>query len=208
MGRRSRASTTSSWSGTRGVVPQRSAERTTRDPLAGKARRGPRDGPIVPPCDNRHRWIPGEGAGRRRSAPDPPRSAAPRRTQLRSAAPSPTRLARHRRIDRRRRLPLPIGAALAAGVVALGIGVLWIASGAFGPFVTGVVSGFGGFVQTVGAAVGSAPPTEAPPTSDAPVIVPPEQAYTNDDSVDVTVSVPAAVVGDATLHPAAVGRGR
>ncbi len=93
---------------------------------------------------------------------------------------------------------MPIGAALAAGVVALGIGVLWIASGAFGPFVTGVVSGFGGLVQTVGAAVGSAPPTEAPPTSDAPVILPPEQAYTNDDSVDVTVRVPSAVVGDAT----------
>ena len=93
---------------------------------------------------------------------------------------------------------MPFGAALAAGVVALGIGVLWIASGAFGPFVAGVVSGFGGFVDTLGAVVASAPPTEAPPTSDAPVIVPPEEAYTNDDSVDVTVSVPASVVGDAT----------
>ena len=92
---------------------------------------------------------------------------------------------------------MPIGAALAAGVVALGIGVLWIASGAFGPFVTGVVSGFGGFVDTIGSVVASAPPTAAPPTSDAPVIVPPTEAYTNDDSVDVTVNVPASVVGDA-----------
>ena len=81
--------------------------------------------------------------------------------------------------------------------MALGIGVLWIASGAFGPFVTGVLSGFGGFVDTLSAAVASAPPTAPPPTSDAPVIVPPAEAYTNDDTVDVTVTVPTSVVGDA-----------
>ncbi len=81
--------------------------------------------------------------------------------------------------------------------MALGIGVLWIASGAFGPFVSGVLTGFGGFVDTLGAAVGSAPPTAAPPTSDAPVIVPPAESYTNDDTIDVTVTVPSAVVGDA-----------
>ncbi|HEY6568727.1 MAG TPA: hypothetical protein VIZ22_00465 [Candidatus Limnocylindrales bacterium] len=130
--------------------------------------------------------------------PRPASFGRPTPPALRSAAPSPTRLSRHRRIDRRRGLPMPFGAALAVGVVALGIGVLWIASGAFGPFVTGVLSGFGGFVDKIGAAVGSAPPTEAPPTSDAPVIIPPDDAYTNDDSVDVTVNVPASVVGDET----------
>ncbi len=62
---------------------------------------------------------------------------------------------------------------------------------------SGVVSGFGGFVNTVGAVVGSAPPTEAPPTSDAPSIVSPTEPYTNDDAVDITVTVPPDVVGDA-----------
>ena len=94
-------------------------------------------------------------------------------------------------------MPVPLQAGLAAAVVALGIGVLWVASGAFGPFVSGVVSGFGGLVDTVGAAVGSAPPTQAPPTSDAPSIVSPAEPYTNDDAVDITVNVPADVVGDA-----------
>ncbi len=81
--------------------------------------------------------------------------------------------------------------------MALGIGILWVVSGAFGPFVGGVVNGFGGLVATVGAAVGSAPPTEAPPTSDAPSIVTPAEPYTNDDAVDVTVNVPQDIVGDA-----------
>ena len=116
---------------------------------------------------------------------------------IRETAPSPARLARHRRIDRRRGLPPPVAAGLAAGVVALGIGILWVVSGAFGPFVGGVVNGFGGLVATVGAAVGSAPPTAAPPSSDAPSIVAPAEPYTNDDAVDVTVNVPQDVVGDA-----------
>ena len=59
------------------------------------------------------------------------------------------------------------------------------------------MNGFGGLVATVGAAVGSAPPTQAPPTSDAPSIVTPAEPYTNDDAVDVTVNVPQDVVGDA-----------
>ena len=97
---------------------------------------------------------------------------------------------------------MPLQAGLAAAVVALGIGVLWVASGAFGPFVSGVVSGFGGLVDTVGAAVGSVPPTQAPPTSDAPSIVSPAEPYTNDDAVDITVNVPPDVVGkaDSTLR--------
>jgi hypothetical protein len=115
---------------------------------------------------------------------------------VRPLAPSPDRLSRHRRIDRRRGLPLPFGAAFAAGIAALCVGILWIASGAVGPFVTGVLSGFGGFVDTMGAVVGSAPPTEAPPTSDAPAIVTPAEPFTNDDMVDVTVNVPASVVGE------------
>ncbi len=60
-----------------------------------------------------------------------------------------------------------------------------------------MVRNLGGFVTTVGDAVGSTAPTNAPDVGDAPTVVAPDQAYTNDDSVDVTVNVPAPVVGSA-----------
>ena len=113
----------------------------------------------------------------------------------RPAAPSPARLARYRRINRRRGLPMPIGAVLAVAVAVLGFGIIWVGSGSVGPFVTSMVRGLGGFVETVGDVVSSAPPTAAPGVADAPTVVPPDQAYTNDDAVDVTVNVPAAIVG-------------
>ncbi|HEY2887789.1 MAG TPA: Ig-like domain-containing protein [Candidatus Limnocylindrales bacterium] len=92
-------------------------------------------------------------------------------------------------------MPLPFGAVLAAAVLVLGIGVLWIANGVVGPVVAGVANGIGGLVNTVGEAVGSAPPTAAPVTSDAPSIVASDQPFTNDDTVDVSVNVPSGVVG-------------
>ena len=127
--------------------------------------------------------------------PRPDSFGRPFRPKVRPVAPSPQRLARHRRIDRRRGLPLPFGAVLAAAVAALGLGILWVAGGAVGPAVGSMVSGLGGFVNTVGAVVGSAPPTASPPTSDAPTIVAPDQPFTNDDTVDITVDVPSNVTG-------------
>jgi hypothetical protein len=101
----------------------------------------------------------------------------------------------YRRIERRRGLPLVLKAFLAASVLVLGGAILWVASGQVGPFVSGVVRGFGGFVSQVGAIAGSPTPTQAPDLADAPSIRSPEQAYTNRDVVDVTVNVPTAVTG-------------
>jgi hypothetical protein len=115
--------------------------------------------------------------------------------KARPAAPSPARLARYRRIDRRRGLPLPVGVALAVAVAALGLGIVWVGSGRVGPFVSSVVQGLGGFVATVGEAVSSTAPTAPPDVGDAPTIVQPDQPYTNDDTVDITVNVPGPVVG-------------
>jgi hypothetical protein len=117
--------------------------------------------------------------------------------KARPAAPSPARLARYRRIDRRRGLPLPVGVVLAVAVAALGLGIVWVGSGRVGPFVSSMVQGLGGFVATVGQAVSSTPPTAPPAISDAPTIVPPDQPYTNDDAVDVTINVPGPVVGSS-----------
>lgn len=80
-------------------------------------------------------------------------------------------------------------------VLMLSAGILWIASGAVGPFVTGLASGFGGFVNSVGNIVASPQATAPPSIADAPSVVAPEQPYTNEDTVDITVNVPASIAG-------------
>jgi len=102
---------------------------------------------------------------------------------------------RYRDLERRRGLPLVMKAFLAFAILALSASILWVGSGAVGPFISGVVRGFGGFVSQVSGAVGSTAPSATPELSDAPTIVPPEVPWTNDDTVDVTVNVPAAITG-------------
>jgi len=118
---------------------------------------------------------------------------APAKT--RPVTPSPTRLARYRRIERRRSLPLPFKALLAFAVAMLGVGILWTAVGAVGPLAAGFVNGVGGLVNSVGNVVSSPKPTEAPAIAEAPAVVPPDEPYGNEESVDITVNVPPAVVG-------------
>jgi len=98
-------------------------------------------------------------------------------------------------VERRRALPLPIKAALAATVVLLSMGILWVASGAVGPMVDGAVKGLGNVVSSIGNVVASPDATEPPAIADAPTIDAPDEPYTNDDVVDLTVNVPAAWVG-------------
>ena len=84
---------------------------------------------------------------------------------------------------------------MAASIVLLSLGIVWVASGAVGPAVDGAVRGLGGFVNSVGSVVASPAPTPPPTIADAPAVVPPAEVYTNDDVVDVTVNVPANVAG-------------
>ncbi len=115
--------------------------------------------------------------------------------KVRAVGPSPTRLSRHRRIERRRDLPLLARIGLAAAIVALGAGVLWVASGSVGPVVASAVRGLGDMVESLGSVVSTPSPTVAPRIAEAPIIVSPDEPYTNADSVDVTVHVPTSVVG-------------
>lgn len=84
---------------------------------------------------------------------------------------------------------------LAVSVVALGAAILWVGSGAVGPFVAGIARGFGGFVAQVSEIAGSPTPTQLADVGDAPTIDPPDAAYTNREAVDLTVNVPAAMTG-------------
>ena len=127
--------------------------------------------------------------------PRPSSSTRPAPVRTRPVTPSPTRMSGYRRIERRRGMPLVLKAFLAAGVLVLSGAILWVASGQVGPFVSGVVRGFGGFVSQVGAVASSPTPTQAPDLADAPSIRAPEQPYTNRDVVDITVGVPTAVTG-------------
>lgn len=115
--------------------------------------------------------------------------------KVRPIALSPARLAGHRRIERRHSLPPMIKALLVVSIVALSATIVWIGSGSVGPFVSGAVRGFGGFVGQIGNMVGSPPPTAAPAISGSPSIVAPSQPYTNLEAVDITVNIPAAVAG-------------
>ncbi len=78
--------------------------------------------------------------------------------------------------------------ALAAGVLYLGAGGLTTVAGSVGSTLTG-------FVEDV-----TATPTPSPtitPAAKAPSIATPQEPYTNQASVDLVVTVPADVVGDA-----------
>ena len=129
--------------------------------------------------------------------PRPAPNGRSRRVKPRAVQPSPARLGQYRRIERRRGIPLIAKLLLGASVVALGGLILWAGSGSVGPFLSTVVRGFGGFVQTVGSVVSSPAPTATPVTSDAPAIKTPDQEYVNATAVDVTVTVPKAIAGQA-----------
>ena len=86
---------------------------------------------------------------------------------------------------------------LAVAVVLLGGAVLWVSLGAVGPAIGALVKGLGGLVSQVGTVVvPSASPTPVPDLTDSPTIDAPDNPYTNDETIDITVNVPAAVVGE------------
>ena len=127
--------------------------------------------------------------------PRPPSTGRPIPARVRPIRPSPTRLGGYRRIERGPGLPLPFKAALAAAILALGAGIMWVGAGQVGPFVASVAQAFGGIVTQVGNAASSPTPTQAPDLADSPTIEAPANPYTNDDVIDVRVTVPPAIAG-------------
>jgi hypothetical protein len=97
---------------------------------------------------------------------------------------------------------------LAVAIVAVAASIAWIGSGGIGPVVTGIAGSFGGIVGRIGEAVASQSPTAPPLVSDAPTIAPPENPYTSDELLDVTVNVPPMVVGQDGTSSASSRQGR
>lgn len=85
-------------------------------------------------------------------------------------------------------------ALLVVAVVALAGGVLYVGAGGFTTVAGAVGSTLTGFVENV-----TATPTPAPtevPVSEVPSIASPTEPYTNQDQVDLLVTVPSDVAGD------------
>ncbi len=79
-------------------------------------------------------------------------------------------------------------------VVALGVGVVYVGVGGLGKVAASLSGTFSGFVAGV-----TATPTPAPTVltiSDAPTLASPDEPYTNSGTVDLVVTVPAAMVGN------------
>jgi hypothetical protein len=130
--------------------------------------------------------------------PRPPSTGRPAPAKVRPRAPAPGRTLGHRRIERSRGLPVLTRLLLVVAVGALGITVFMTATGGLGR----IVGAFGATVS--GAFEGlTATPTPRPSVavvSDSPLIVAPEEPYTNQPTIDLVMSLPSDVVGDPNQH--------
>lgn len=127
--------------------------------------------------------------------PRPPSSGRPAPVKVRPRAPAPGRLAAHRPIDRRRGLPLIVRLALVVAVAALGFAVFSVATGGLNRVVAALGDGVDGFLDDLRATPRPSPTIAI--VADAPLLEAPEEPYTNVPAVDLVVTVPQAVVGDA-----------
>jgi hypothetical protein len=106
----------------------------------------------------------------------------------------PGRLAAHRRIERGPGIALPFRALMALAVVALGVGVLVVANGGLGKVAAVVGTTFNGFMTdlTRTPQPSAADLVAAPP----PSLEAPDEPYTNQPTVDLAGTVPAAIAGE------------
>jgi len=114
--------------------------------------------------------------------------------QSKPRAPSSTRLAPHRKVERGPGMALPFRLLLVLAVAALGVGVLVVAGGGLGRVAAAVGSSLTGFLSDI---TSTPAPSASPLTvADAPTLEPPDEPYTNQPTVDLVGTVPAAVAGD------------
>jgi Glucodextranase, domain B len=125
--------------------------------------------------------------------PRPPSTGRPAPIKVRPRAPTPDRLSAHRRIERGPGIALPFQLLAGVAVIALGVGVLLIANGGLGKVATVVGTTFNGLLADLTKT--PAPSTPDLVVADAPTLEAPDEPYTNQPTVDLTGTVPAAIVG-------------
>jgi hypothetical protein len=126
--------------------------------------------------------------------PRPPSTGRPAPVKVRPRAPAPTRLSVHRPIQRDRGLPIAAKLGLIAAVAVLGITVLYVGAGGLGTAFNGITTSLAGFITNITEA--PTPRPSLPSVSDPPSLQQPIEPYTAESTVDLIVTVPAAVVGD------------
>ena len=84
---------------------------------------------------------------------------------------------------------------MGGGILVLGWFCLMIGLGLVGPAVSSLVKGFGSMVGSIAQIASSPSPSASGVVSGAPIIEPPDSNTTNTASVDLTVQLPATVVG-------------
>jgi Glucodextranase, domain B len=126
--------------------------------------------------------------------PRPPSGGRANPVKVQRRAPAPGRLATHGPIRRSRGVPLAGRLALGVGVVVVAALVLYVGAGGVG-FVAGALGNtIGSFVQGVTAT--PTPVPTSPVVSEAPSIESPSEPYTNQQQVDLVVTVPSRLAGD------------
>lgn len=130
--------------------------------------------------------------------PRPP-SSGRQTPRPRVKSPDPYRLRVRRGLDARRQvLPLPARLVLALAVVALGAAVLLTATGGIPKVVNLIGSSFSGFVRSISATPSPSP--SAVTIDGSPVIAAPPEPYTNQARVDLQVTLPPKIVGNAAAR--------
>jgi hypothetical protein len=126
--------------------------------------------------------------------PRPPSGGRATPVKVQRRAPAPGRLATHGPVRRSRGIPLVGRVALGVGVVAVAALVLYVGAGGVG-FVAGALGNtIGSFVRGV-----TATPVPSPTPSvvaEAPSIESPSEPYTNQQQVDLVVTVPSRLAGN------------
>ena len=125
--------------------------------------------------------------------PRPPSSGRPAPAKVRPRAPASGRVTSHRRVERTRRLAFPFRFLLVIGLLSLGGGVLFAATGGLGKAAEAIGSTFAGFVSDMTAT--PVPSTQPLSESTTPLLDEPAEPYTNQPTIDLVGSIPDDLVG-------------
>lgn len=128
--------------------------------------------------------------------PRPPSGSRPTPVKVRPRPPAPGRLTVRTRVRRSRGIPLIGQLTLAAVILVIAAGVLYVGVGGLSTVAGALGATLTGFVDDITATTTPAPSVVE--VSDAPLIESPDEPYTAESMADLVVTVPAALVGDGT----------